>query len=69
MKRIALITDGWDRYVTYAWIEGYRQYTACHDTDMDLYVFQSFGNFSKDGNKTIVKKKCFFITNMLRQSW
>ena len=50
MKRIALITDGWDRYVTYAWIEGYRQYTACHDTDMDLYVFQSFGNFSKDGN-------------------
>lgn len=25
MKKIALITDGWKRYVTYAWVEGYRR--------------------------------------------
>ena len=50
MKKIALITDGWERYVTYAWIEGYRRYMAEHPFDADLYVFHSFGNFSKDQN-------------------
>lgn len=48
MKKIALITDGWGRYVTYTWIEGYREYMATHQSDIDLYVFQCFGNFNKD---------------------
>ena len=48
MKKIALITDGWGRYVTYTWIQGYRNYMAAHQSDMDLYIFQSFGNFSMD---------------------
>lgn len=48
MKKIALITDGWGRYVTYTWIQGYRNYIAAHQSDMDLYIFQSFGNFSMD---------------------
>ena len=48
MKKVALITDGWQRYFTYAWITGYRQYMAEHPTDVNLYVFHSFGNFSKD---------------------
>ena len=48
MKKIALITDGWERYVTYTWIQGYRNYMAAHQSDMDLYIFQSFGNFSMD---------------------
>ena len=26
MKKIALIADGWQRYVTAAWIIGYRRY-------------------------------------------
>ena len=48
MKKIALITDGWGRYVTYTWIQGYRNYMTAHQSDMDLYIFQSFGNFSMD---------------------
>ena len=52
MKKIALITDGWGRYVTYTWIQGYRNYMAAHQSDMDLYIFQSFGNFSMDENHT-----------------
>ena len=48
MKKIALITDGWKRYVTYAWIEGYRRYASEKQLDTDLYVFQCFGNFNKD---------------------
>ena len=35
MKKIAFITDGWERYVTYAWIEGYRRYTAEHPLTAD----------------------------------
>ena len=50
MKKIAFITDGWERYVTYAWIEGYRRYMAEHPRTAHLYVFHSFGNFSKDQN-------------------
>ena len=48
MKQIALITDGWKRYVTYAWVQGYRRYASQYHLDTDLYVFQSFGNFNTD---------------------
>ena len=50
MKKIAFVTDGWERYVTYTWMQGYRRYTTEHHLDADLYVFHSFGNFSKDQN-------------------
>ena len=46
MKKIALITDGWGRYVTYTWIQGYRNYMAAHQSYMDLYIFQIFVIFS-----------------------
>lgn len=36
MKKIALITDGWGRYVTYTWIQGYRSYITDHHSDIDL---------------------------------
>ena len=48
MKKIALITDGWKHYVTYAWVQGYRRYASQYHLDTDLYVFQSFGNFNTD---------------------
>lgn len=48
MKKIALTTDGWKRYVTYAWVQGYRRYASQYHLDTDLYVFQSFGNFNTD---------------------
>ena len=43
MKKIALITDGWGRYVTYTWIQGYRNYMAAHQSDIyfsELWEFQ-----------------------------
>lgn len=45
MKKIALITDGWGRYVTYTWIQGYRNYMAAHQSDMDLYIFSELWEF------------------------
>ena len=48
MKKIAIVTDGWRRFANYAWISGSRQYIKEHHLDVDIYVFNSFGNFSRD---------------------
>lgn len=53
MKKVALITNGQARYVTHGWIEGYRRYIAEHHSDIDLYTFHCFGNFSQDPNYNI----------------
>ena len=68
MKKIAFITDGWERYVTYAWIQGYRRYMAEHPLTADLYVFHSFGNFSKDQNFNIISSS-FRICLLLTESF
>ena len=41
-KKIAFITDGWGRVITYTWIQGYRNYMAAHQSDMDLYIFRAW---------------------------
>lgn len=48
MKKIAIVADGWRKFISYAWIGGSRKYIEEHQLDADLYVFNSFGNFSKD---------------------
>lgn len=49
MRKIALIMDGWKRYFTYAWPSGILQ--RIHETreDVNLYIFNSSGNWSRDG--------------------
>lgn len=59
MKKVAIITDGWRRYVNYAWIGGCRQYVTEMNLDADLYVFNSFGNFSKDEKYNIGEYNIF----------
>ena len=48
MKKIALITDGWRRYVTYAWVFGIMQRARQIGTDICLYTFNTNGNLSHD---------------------
>ncbi|MBQ2282570.1 MAG: substrate-binding domain-containing protein, partial [Agathobacter sp.] len=48
MKKVALIADCWRKLINFAWISGCRRYIAEHNLDVNLYVFSSFGNFSKD---------------------
>ncbi len=48
MKKIALITDGWRRYVTYAWVVGIMQGAREHGVDICLYTFNTNGNLSHD---------------------
>ncbi|MBO5335531.1 MAG: GGDEF domain-containing protein [Lachnospiraceae bacterium] len=48
MRKIALIMDGWKRFCTYAWPAGILQ--RIHETDeaVNLYIFNSSGNWSSD---------------------
>ena len=53
MKKVALITNGQARYVTHGWIESYRRFIAEHHSDINLYAFHCFGDFSQDPNYNI----------------
>ncbi|MCI9083414.1 MAG: GGDEF domain-containing protein [Lachnospiraceae bacterium] len=48
MRKIALLMDGWKRYFTFAWPAGLLE--RFHETDekVNLYIFNSSGNWSRD---------------------
>lgn len=48
MKRILLLTDGWKRFVTYAWTIGANRYISENEKDFVLYQLQSWGSWSKN---------------------
>lgn len=48
MRKIAIIADGWRKFINYAWIRGCKDYIGEHDLDVTIHVFNSFGNFSMD---------------------
>lgn len=48
MKRIALIMDGWKRFFTYAWPAGVLQRIRETNEDVNLYIFNSSGDWSRD---------------------
>lgn len=47
MKRVALLFDGWKRFVTNEWTEGIQTYAAQMKEDVGLFQFQCWGNSSK----------------------
>ena len=48
MRKVALITDGWRRLFTYAWPAGILQRIQETGEDVNLYIFNSTGNWSRD---------------------
>lgn len=48
MRKIALIMDGWKCSFTYAWPAGILQRIHETNEDVNLYIFNSFGNWSRD---------------------
>ncbi|MCH5275104.1 MAG: diguanylate cyclase [Lachnospiraceae bacterium] len=48
MKKIALIMESWMRYFTYAWPSGILQKIKESNLDVNLYIFNSSGNWSND---------------------
>ena len=48
MKKIALIMDGWKRFFTYAWPAGMLERIRETNEDVNLYIFNSSGDWSRD---------------------
>ena len=48
LKKIALISDGWRRMITYAWVDGIIRRIRELDEDIALYQYNCYGNWSKD---------------------
>lgn len=48
MKKLAIFSDGWRNFFNFSWVDGCHQYIADHQLDAQVYVFNSFGDFSVD---------------------
>lgn len=64
MKKIALITNGQARYLTHEWLHGYRRYISDHNSDIDLYIFHCFGNFSQDQSYNVGEYNIFRLPRL-----
>lgn len=53
MKKIAIIADAWKRHVNYSWILGCKDYIQEQNLDVEIDIFQSFGNFIMDDKHNI----------------
>ncbi len=48
MKKVALLTDGWKRYVLYAWAHGIMCRVDDYEEDVCLYHYSCHGNWSSE---------------------
>ncbi len=48
MKKIALLTDGWKRFLTYSWVDGIMGQAAGMSEKVCLYQYNCYGNWSHD---------------------
>lgn len=48
MKKIAMITDGWKRMVTYAWVDGIIHRIRELGEDICIYQYNCYGNWRRD---------------------
>ena len=53
MKRIVLISDGWKRLVTYAWVYGIMKGIEKSDEKVSLYQYNTYGNWTVDKKNNI----------------
>lgn len=53
MKKIALVMDGWKRFFTYAWPSGILQRIKESNEEINLYIFNSSGDWSLDTDYNI----------------
>ncbi len=63
MKKIALVMEGWKRYITYAWPAGILQKVNEADEDINLYIFNSSGGFSLDEKYNTGEYNIFHLPN------
>lgn len=64
MKRVALITDGWKRLFTYAWPSGIIERIEETGEDVNLYIFNSTGNWSRDEGYNRAEYNIYNLPNL-----
>lgn len=64
MKKVAIFADGWRKFFNYAWVDGCHRYITEHALDVDLYVFNSFGNFSQDKKYNMGEYNIFHLPDL-----
>ena len=67
MKKIALIMDGWKRFFTYAWPAGVLERIRETNEDVNLYIFNSSGDWSKDEDYNIGEYNIYRLPRMEEQ--
>lgn len=64
MKKIALIMDGWKRFFTYDWPAGILQRIRETNEEINLYIFNSSGDWSRDEDYNIGEYNIYHLPNL-----
>lgn len=64
MKKIALLSDGWKRLVTYAWVHGIMKKIEKSDEDVCLYQFNTYGNWTTNRKNNRGEYNLFQLPNL-----
>ncbi len=64
MRKIALLMDGWQRYFTYAWPAGIMARIRETNEDVNLYIFNSSGNWSRDEEYNEAEYNIYSLPNL-----
>lgn len=64
MKKIALIMDGWKRYISYAWPNGILQRIKETNEDINLYIFNSSGNWTDNAEYNLGEYNIYKLPNL-----
>ncbi|MBO4456748.1 MAG: GGDEF domain-containing protein [Butyrivibrio sp.] len=61
MKKIALVMEGWGRYITDGWVKGVLEQINKEDEDINLYIFNAFASWSTDSLFDQGEHSIFFL--------
>ena len=64
MKKIAILAEGWNKYINYAWVSGCKRYILEHHCDIAIDVFNSFGSYSLDEKYNQGENNIFNLPNL-----
>ena len=64
MKKVLLISDGWKRLITYAWVVGIMDAINESDEEIGLFQCNCFGNWSFDEKHNQGEYNMFTLPHM-----
>lgn len=66
MKKIAMLTDGWKRMITYAWVEGMIRRVYELDEDICIYQYNCYGNWFTEKKYNLGEYNIFRLPDLNR---